>query len=727
MIYMKTILRIAIMSAVLLIPYLGTWAAGRGHILYTSDRIAKAKERMAADKVWADAWQTIKSRADKSVTNPDVRNSEQLALTFLMTGEDKYADAMKTALLKAAKTKTWGSDEMLARKPVWRADLGLASRTLGAAIAYDAIRERLTAAERKEIAEGLYRVALEPSLGDWINESTRIHSLNSMGHNWWTSCVCMGGILAIALDRDLPQARQWAEDVAKAVPQWFDFGGDVLQNKPRSFDLNGGMYESVNYANFGCEEALMFMLAYRNAYPKSRMADIPQLQTLANFFITVCYPRTGMLYSLPFGDSHLNITASNTMVLLEALGLGNSNIRWYLSQLQNKQDRDGYWPDRAIGFLYTPVLRGAPAVPDVSPSQLFADMGWGVMRSSWKRNATMLAVKCGYTWNHSHADASSFVLFHNGVDIIKDGGHCWYPSPAYRNYFFQSEAHNVVLCDGKAQPRHQQYHGAMLRGYLHYMMDGGDFRYLLANATGPTSSVFSRNFRHFLWIDKVIYVVDDLESHEPGEYQWLWHQNGEVRKHNGDVTITNNSSSVVIRPLYPRMLALSDFVHDYPEDLWMEKVECPSENLKDTDSYYAFHLPGKHSRIKALNAIMLKDNPQDNDMPKMERREGKDWIGVRIKYHGTITDLYINQLADGRLMHSNSWIEADGWTTDAYMFAVRYREGQKPSAAKDLFVCYGSALRRDKVSYFSSLQKLYLIKCAGKTIVEGTDNPVYKI
>ena len=30
-------------------------------------------------------------------------------------------------------------------------------------------------------------------------------------------------------------------------------------------------------------------------------------------------------------------------------------------------------------------------------------------------------------------------------------------------------------------------------------------------------------------------------------------------------------------------------------------------------------------------------------------------------------------------MHSNSWIEADGWTTDAYMFAVTYAEGTDPA------------------------------------------------
>ena len=52
----------------------------------------------------------------------------------------------------------------------------------------------------------------------------------------------------------------------------------------------------------------------------------------------------------------------------------------------------------------------------------------------------------------------------------------------------------------------------------------------------------------------------------------------------------------------------------------------------------------------------------------------KNWIGLRIRNKGKITDIYINQLADGRLMHSNSWIEADGWSTDAYMFIVTYPE-----------------------------------------------------
>ena len=48
--------------------------------------------------------------------------------------------------------------------------------------------------------------------------------------------------------------------------------------------------------------------------------------------------------------------------------------------------------------------------------------------------------------------------------------------------------------------------------------------------------------------------------------------------------------------------------------------------------------------------------------------------------------------------------------TDAYMFAVSYPEGTEAKDATDFFICYGSALRRDKETYFSSLAKLFVIQ-----------------
>lgn len=679
-------------------------------LLYTSERISQVKQRMQHEQQLAAAWEDIKQTADKELKGKSLNKADYLSLAYLMTGDKRYSDKLKEILLDVIKSKTWGSSEMLARRPAWHADLGVAHKSYLSAIAYDAIYNDLSTTEKKRIAEGLYRLGVEPSLGDWLLEPTRIHSLNSMGHNWWTSCVCMGGILALSLQNELEDAKKGAQAVYDYLPEWFLFAGDVLQQKAKTFDEAGGMYESLNYANFGIQEALQFWIAWKNMYPSASLPNVPQLKDLSSFFAHVSYPRTGILYNINFGDSHKNVAAESSLMLLYALGIQDKNMLWYISQVESGQHRDGYFLNRPMGFLYTPSLKSAPEVPDLKQSQLFADFGWATMRNSWKKDATMLAVKSGHTWNHSHADANSFILFHKGVDIIKDAGNCWYPNPAYRNYFFQSQAHNVVLFNGQGQSREQQYHGSTLRGYLHHLLDGGNVKYLLANGTGPVSDHFSRNFRHFLWMDNVVYIIDDLKTHESGEFEWLWHPGGEWKKRGADVTITNGESSVVVRPFYPRMLALSDFVHDYPDDLYWEEITAPTEDLKATETYYSLHLPGKFNQIKGLTAVILKDSITQKDLPVMERREGKDWIGLRIVYKGKVTDLYINQLADGRLMHSNSWIEADGWTTDAYMFAVTYAEGTDPAEAKDVFMAYGSALRRNDVSYFASMSKLFFIR-----------------
>lgn len=704
---------------------LSTWAQKMKHpsLLYTPERIEQAKQRMKSEPSMAKAWKELKTDCEKRLKAKKLVDLDYLSLAYLMTKERRYSDCIKDILLELKNVKTWGSAEMLARKPVWRGDLGLAHKAYLTAIAFDAIYNELSDSERMAIAEDLKRLGMEPCLGDWLLEPTRIHSLNSMGHNWWTSCACMGGILALSLQNELPEAREAALQLNEHLPEWFSFAGDVLQAKPKSFDANGGMYESLNYANFGIQEALQFRIAMKNACPDVEQSEIPELKNIPNFFMHVCYPRTGILYDVNFGDSHLNVTAESSMMLLYALGIQSDNMLWYMKQVQQGQHRDGYFLNRPMGFLYTPDLSKAPSLPHIGNSQLFSDFGWATMRTSWQKNATMLAVKSGKTWNHSHADANSFILFHKGVDIIKDGGNCWYPNPAYRNYFFQSQAHNVVLFNGKGQSKEQQYHGSTLRGYLHYLMDAGDTKYILANGTGPYSDQFSRNFRHFLWIDNVIYVIDDLKTHETGSFEWLWHPNGEAKKSGIDLNITNGESSVAVRPLYPQLLAKSDFVHDYPDDLYWEVIETSSEDLKGKNSYYSFHLPGKFDRIKGVTAIILKDSPQDKELPEMERIDGKDWIGLRIKNKGKVTDLYINQLADGRLMHSNSWIEADGWTTDAYMFAVSYKEGTDLAASKDIFLSYGSALRRGNNTYFSSLSKLFYIQeeenGAVKLLIEG--------
>ena len=697
-------------------------------LLFTPQRVEAAKKAVKTDTAMAAAWQKILAEADAQLSKGDVRKLEYPALAYQMTGDKKYSDKIREVLGKTAKVKSWGDAEMLARTPAWRSELQMAHRAFQLAVAYDAVYADMTPSERKEIARGLYNLAVEPLLGDWLNEPTRIHSLNSMGHNWWTSCVGMGALLGLAIGNEVPEAAAGAEAAVEALPEWFDFAGDVIQRKPKTFDRDGGMYESINYASFGTAEALLLRMAWLNSHPGARLEDIPQMGKLASFFNHVAYPRTGMLYSINFGDSHKNVTGESSMLLAYAMGEESDDVLWYLDQLEPGQHREGFPLHFPMGFLYTPRGKKAPEVPNLPKSHLWTDFGWATMRDSWEPDATMLAVKSGATWNHSHADANSLILFHKGEDIIKDAGNCSYGKPEYRKYFFQSEAHNVVRFDGQGQPTFQQYHGTMLPGSVSGLVDGGNIKYVLADGTGPMSHLLNRNFRHFLWIDDVIYVIDDLGSHKPGHFEWLWHPGGEVKKKGFDLHVTKGEASVAIRPLYPAPLAPSNFVHDYPENLYWEIYEGPKEDLSGNEEYWSFHMPQTADRVKAVTAIMLKDSPDQKTLPVIERREGKDWIGLRVTDKGRVTDLYINQLADGRLMHMNSWIEADGWTTDAYMFAVSDPEGSDPAQAKDVFIGHGSSLRRGDDVRFSSLAKLNVIakEDGGKLDLQAAGQPRMK-
>ena len=697
-------------------------------LLFIPQRVEQARKAAETDSLMASAMQKIIAEADLQLTKGDVRKLEYPALAFQLTGDKKYADKVREVLLNTAKVKSWGDREMLARRPAWRSELQMAHRAFQLAVAYDAVYGELSAADRREIASGLYRLAVEPLLGDWLYDSTRIHSLNSMGHNWWTSCVGMGGLLALAISNEIPEAAEGAKAAVEALPEWFDFAGDVIQHKPRTFDRQGGgMYESINYASFGITEALLLRLAYLNSHPGEKLDDIPQLALLPAFFCHVAYPRTGILNNINFGDSHKNVTGESSMLLAYAMGVKDPSTLWYASQVSPGQHREGFPLHFPMGFLYTPRDAATPAEPPLPHSHIWPDFGWATMRDSWAKNSTMLAVKSGMTWNHSHADANSFIIFHKGVDIIKDAGNCGYSKPEYRNYFFQSDAHNVVKFDGKGQSTHQQYHGSMLPGSVSSLLDAGDIKYVLADGTGPMSEHLRRNFRHFLWIDNVIYIIDDLESHKAGHFEWLWHPGGKATKRGFDLNIASgDSSAVAVRPIFPRPLAYSDFVHDYPEDLYWEVLTGPTENLSDSETYYSFHLPATTDKVKGLTAVILKDSASQKELPEIEPRQGKDWIGVRVSYKGRVTDIYINNLADGRLMHLNSWIEADGWNTDAYLLAISYPEGGNPAEPDRVFVGHGSALKRGNSDIrFSSLSKLtFATKNHGNSLdIQATGQP----
>ena len=231
----------------------------------------------------------------------------------------------------------------------------------------------------------------------------------------------------------------------------------------------------------------------------------------------------------------------------------------------------------------------------------------------------------------------------------------------------------------------------------------------MADATGPTVWKFRRNFRHVLWIGNVILVIDDVKSYQPGQFQWLLHVGEKATVKGVDMHVAGSHGEVLVRPLFPAELP-PGLSADFPEAMRItEQSGFKDHDIKHPDTYFSFEPPGKTDQTTFVVALILKD-PAKPD-PLVERFQAHDMEGVRITQSGTVTEVYVNNLAEGRIRHRNAIISANGWDTDAYLTALTFPENADRSKGDNisgLFVADGSFLRRDSTVVYDSLSKVFM-------------------
>ena len=719
------------------------WKSSRPRLFFTQERIKQLRAQIEKEGVFRQAWLKLRERADRLLKEKLVskayadggtgqhgnygRPSKQvinmattLGLVYQMTGEERYAEKIRQALIHYGGLRKWAGDA--GHDPPWHSELNTARFCYAYAIGYDCIYDFLSEKERKTIAQSIVRLGILPTLNDWVLPEKRIHALDSMGHNWWSVCVSMAGLASLSLLDDEPRAEDWVEQVSNSLSEWFYYNGNVLQNKTGNFDSKGAFYESVSYANYALSEYLLFRLAYLNTStdpPASPPPDIPLLHKAGDFFVHTCYPRATSMLSVNFGDSSINATGARTLRLLLANGYEAKEYHWYISRTDTGLDDP-------IGLVYYQTNLKKYHPEDLPASVIYPDIGWAILRSSWEDDATMMAVKSGFTWNHAHPDAGSFILFHAGQPLIIDSGNCSYSRREYSGYYRRSKAHNVVLFNGRGQNLEDCGHGdrgVKTPGRLYKLLDMAGLKYVLADATGPTSWNFSRNYRHFLWLGNVILVFDDMRTHEAGKFEWLLHYQGRAEQRNSELHLSNGSESkAIVRPLFPENMSITE-----------------KKGLKDHDpdtevTYLALSPEGTMRDTKFITAILPVEQGGEKNLPRLERLKGNEMLGVRIHEEGSqspyvgfgghdkmITDVYLNLRADGRKMHRNSCNVINGWQTDAYLLAVTRpadTDENDPDSVVRYFVACGSYLRKNDKVVLDSLSKVYTVFTTGKPQME---------
>lgn len=599
-----------------------------------------------------------------------------LGLLYHLTGDKKYAAKLRDALLYYGNYVRWAGPELIERNPPWHSELDTTTFSFGYSTGYDAIHGFLSDADRKTIANTMVRLAIEPTLNDWILPGKRIHSFDSMGHNWWGVCVAGGGLCALALLGDDPRAQSWIDAVDDGYVQWFSYTGSVLQNRMRTFERSGPSYEGIGYTNYGVGEYMYYRFAWHNTFPNRKWPRIEPLEHLASYFLQTLYPTSTGFLTVNFEDSSPASNSTVTALLLIACGIGTPEAARYLELVHNNSHN----------ALLT-ILRQYPtpaAQQNLPTSSIYPHMGWATLRSSWERDATMLAMKSGYTWNHAHADAGTFILFKQGRALIIDSGTCSYGRPEYSSYYRTSRAHNVILFDGQGQPHDDIFLGCKFPGRMHSLIDALGLRYVYADATGPMARWFIRNYRHWIWSGDVILIIDDVRAHTAGQMDWLLHYQGEYTTDRNGVMLTNGPAEALVKMLYPATTLSTG-------------VGLADHNPDKKIPYLVFRPNGQQQIQQFVTAICL--NPAST--PAFKVQDDPSCLHLQITTHDAVEDLYLSRRAI--ITPDTRCIKADEFTTDAYMLHVR-----RPSAGappERYFIVDGSYLRRGEQSLLESFSK----------------------
>ncbi|MEM8857186.1 MAG: heparinase II/III family protein [Chloroflexota bacterium] len=454
-----------------------------------------------------------------------------MALANLLTDDESYLNTMRKWLKVGIGYPHWG----LARMPDH--DLDAAWLLFGFSLALNWVGDRLPADERSDLiaklrlqGERLYEFSITDIGTSW----TRHYWQN---HNW----ICNGGFLtaAYALAADDYDTSHWIEDAI------VDFKRVVW-----AFPEDGSDYEGPVYWRYGFQ-FLLFPLHMLKQESSVDLHDSDFLRNAFNYRIAVA--AANWVNTANFGDCHDRASSHSRMMLYRMASVyRNGHAQW----LANHFDEIGEWdregregmvkpgllPEAWVDFVwYDPSVEPEP-LETLPTTMVFPDLGLITTRSSWKKDATYLAFKCGtpngnrgwqlgqmfnrmHDWktikaDHDHNDANSFILTRGDDYLTVDQG---YSKAKWTRH------HSTLLVDGRGQYLDgdkdpykglTEEWGAKLEDW--FVADGAVYMHGEAAGAYPAELDLTRYSRQMLMLGpETIIICDDIELDSPQKLEWL--------------------------------------------------------------------------------------------------------------------------------------------------------------------------------------------------------------
>lgn len=483
--------------------------------------------------IWViDGQPLFSSDYDYKNLNGDASRANALSFAYLISGDEKYADAAKEWLLLLSDVRL---DYHLTRKERAHHDTVVYSYETGLkylALTYDRIYDQLTPTERQKVLD---HIAYHGQAAyDWLRADRKIHLNYQQSHPQQALHAFLTTMLAVG-------------DEFPGAAEWIDFLIRQYVNRIAWTSDDGGYFEGQTYGH-KFQWILEGLVALRTAtgidlFKQPRIANSGEFWLYA-MGLNYWYNHGGDIYSLiwPWGNP-ADAYIANLMASMNQ----NPYVKWYADTVNTNPEHTPFQ------YLSETDLQPAPPI-DIPQARAFPDTGQISAYDRFYDHKSDRIFFRSSPWgahSHSHADQNNFVI-HSGAEILAaDVGYYTYSGDVYHMEWSNSTfTHNTILINGKGQPK-----SIDSKGKISAFFTGPDYTFFAGDASTAYAAPMERFERAILFIRPGVYVVyDELKASKPSEFTWLLNafQEAEIDAAGRTMTVPQQDQRLRVRHLLPR-------------------------------------------------------------------------------------------------------------------------------------------------------------------------------
>lgn len=466
-----------------------------------------------------------------------------LSYAYRMTGDEKYFLRAEKEMLNVSRFSDWNPSHFL--------DVG--EMTMGLAIGYDWLFDRLSTESKKIIRQAIIEKGLEPSF------NTKDAWFLTANHNW--NQVCNAGITygALAIYEDSKELSHGI--IERAV--------NTIHLPMDEYKPDGAYPEGYSYWDYGTSFNVMFLSAIEKIYSTDfGLNQIPGFLKTSGFLQNMTGV-TGLCFN--WGDCGLNGQLNPAMFWF-AEKCNSPSLLWVEKNYLYTDKFSSFTKDRLLPAI---MMWGANIQLDqvVEPdSKLWVGQGSNpvcLMRTSWTDpNGIYLGFKAGSpSVNHGHMDIGSFIMESDGVRWASDFGKQEYESleskgievfgrtqDAQRWSIFRlnNQAHNTLTIDNQLQ---------LVKGYakIDRFSDKPEFSFAVSDLSSVYENQLSGTKRGVGIVDsKYVVIRDELTAENKSttvRWTMLTGANVEITGKNS-ITLTKDNKKLFIKVLSPAEITM---------------------------------------------------------------------------------------------------------------------------------------------------------------------------